>query len=172
MPWTPVLAGRALDAAVPEELASGLVERVVVPVDVAQVDPGADDVAEPHAALVEQALRRAEHVPGLLERIAPGAVDVRRVERDLVAEADEPRAGPARSPRTGTGSRGDVAHRPGVAMAGDHATRESSSRALVERRLLDERGAGAPALWPRPASTRVRTSRGGRAGRRAGRGSR
>src|SRR5512139_4119114 len=75
--------GPSLDAAMPKELASGLVESVVVAVDVAQVDPGADDVAELHAALLEQALRRAEHVPSLFERVATGAVDVRRVQRCL-----------------------------------------------------------------------------------------
>src|SRR5262249_10869981 len=124
-----------------EELAACSVESVVVPGNVAQVDPGANNVAEPHATLVEQMLCRAEHLPGLFEGIATGAIDVRRVERCLGTKPDQPGAG-SHASLTFARRRGpDVAYRPGVAMAGNHGGRgELKDGVLVDRGLLDERG--------------------------------
>src|SRR5262249_18551999 len=67
--------GPSLDPAASEELAPGFVERGIVPVDVAHVDPRADDVAEAHPGVSEQGLGDTEHVVRFLEYVFPRTVD-------------------------------------------------------------------------------------------------
>ena len=90
MPWTPVLAGSRSMPRSRKNSRRASIQRVVVPVDVAHVDPGADHVGEAHAGRREELLGDAEHVVRFLERVPSRAVDVPGVEATLVAQADDP----------------------------------------------------------------------------------
>src|SRR5574337_1360186 len=123
----PGTGGPQRDPTVPKELAARAVERGVVAVDIAQVNPGADDVAEVHAAFVQQAFCCAEHTSSLFECSIAGAVEVRRIQRRLVlsrgtgfAGGTDARQPCSRSPAAiacaGACSL-DIAHRPHPAVA-------------------------------------------------------
>src|SRR5262245_13203496 len=142
--------GPSLDAAATEELAPGPVERGIVPVDVANVDPRADDVREAHPGVGEQALGDAEHVVRFLECVSPRAVDVPGVQGGLVAQAHHPRTRSrcAGSARAG-GAPTELVRRVRTPGARNHGHRgELELRALVQGRLSDERRRGAAGLEP------------------------
>ena len=127
-------AGRhGLDAARREELASRPVQDRVVAVHVAQVDPGAHDVAELHASAMQQFFCQTEHAERLLMGVAARTAESGRVKAALVA--DDSRAGRARS-RTAIGS-----HPQRRAVRHDRLHRHLEAGPLIERGLLDlERG--------------------------------
>jgi len=128
-----------VESPAPEELTTRAVQRIVVAIDVAQVDPGADDVAEPHAAAGEQAFGSVEHGEHLGEGVVAGTVDVAAVERRLLAEANHAGSG-ARTSRAPTRRLGrDVAHLPGVAPVRDHCRGRDLERSPGQRCLPDER---------------------------------
>jgi hypothetical protein len=169
-------AGRSgFDPVALEEVASGVVQCVVVAVDVAQVDPGADDVAESQAAAVEQPFRRGEHVRGLLEGIGARSVELvvwsdvwspRRTNRAPErAQPTQGHAGSAATSRTLQASRRRGSH---------HRGRELEGGAAAQGRLLDERGrsrAGRLADVRQDARPGVEQRAADRAGCRAGRAS-
>ena len=177
-PWTPVLAGSRSMPRLLEELAPGGVQGGVVAVDVAQMDPGADDVAELQAARVRAG------APPRRTCSRPARRRWRRRRRRSTMWSDVwsprrtrrragPRAAVARARRLGA----YVLRRPCVASSGnDRGGRElEGDEARIERRLLDERqaaGHGRSVRAPRAPGSGHRARWAGRAGRRAGRASR
>ena len=128
-----------IEAVALEELASCPVEHIVIAVDVAQVDPGADDVAKIHAATGEQPVGRIEHVEHLRVGVAAGTVDVGAVERRLIAEADQTGDGAGAIGTRARRERRHVTHLPGVAPARNHRRRRELDRSAGKRRFLDGR---------------------------------